>query len=87
MNVKTLLTAKVTMIQSVSEGLNLVPLMATCSQNTLATDFCPHVAHWPKHPVAVQTDYQIRKSIQSKSYPEKYLWLDQFPDAVYLLAA
>lgn len=36
---KTLLTAKITMIQSVSEGFNLVPLMATCSQNTLATDF------------------------------------------------
>lgn len=35
MNVKTLLTAKIIVIQSVFAGFNLGPLITTCSQNTL----------------------------------------------------
>lgn len=49
MNVKTFLTAKVMMIQSVSANFNLVSLMATCSQNSLAACFRPLIANWPKH--------------------------------------
>lgn len=66
MNAKTLLIAKIIVIQQVSAGFNLVPLIATCSQNTLDTCFCPHFANWPKHHVAMQTDYQTRDQSREK---------------------
>lgn len=79
MNAKTLLIAKIIVIQQVSAGFNLVPLIATCSQNTLDTCFCPHFANWPKHHVAMQTDYQTREISPEKKLTREVLSAGSVP--------